>query len=200
MSKPVVTPTVLQMEATECGAASLGIILAYYDKYVLLEELRDECGVSRDGSKASSVLGAAKRYGLSGKGLSKTPEGVRDLKLPGIIHWNFNHFLVLEGFKNGKVYLNDPAAGRRTVNDDEFKGAFTGVILTLEPGPDFKPGGQKPNIISAIRRRIRGMESTLLFLLIASLALVIPGLVLPTMSRIFGTRSGSFESLNVSVR
>ena len=178
-------PTVLQMEAAECGAASLGMVLAYYKKFVPLETLREECGVTRDGSKASNVINAAKRQGLLAKGFSKTPEALRQLRTPMVAHWNFNHFLVVEGFTDELVYLNDPASGPRSESLQDFDAQFTGVVLTFEPGPDFKPSGAPPNIMRSVRQRLAGSESTLLFLAIASVALIVPGLVLPTLSRVF---------------
>jgi NHLM bacteriocin system ABC transporter peptidase/ATP-binding protein len=183
--KRVKTPTLLQMEATECGAASLGIVLGYYNRRVPLEELRAECGVTRDGSKASNVLKAARRYGLTAKGFQKDPNALLRVRPPLIIHWNFNHFLVLEGFKGEKVYLNDPAVGPRTVSREEFDQAFTGVTLVFEPGPDFKPGGEKPSLMASLKKRLGGVKTALIFVVLTGLGLVIPGLVIPIFTRVF---------------
>lgn len=184
-SRRYTTPTRLQMEAVECGAAALAIVLSYYGRHVPLEELRQECGVSRDGSKASNVLKAARKYGLEAKGYKQELEALYDIELPAILFWNFNHFLVLEGFRNGRAFLNDPASGPRTCSMEELDGSFSGVVLTLKPGPDFKKGGTSPDLKRQLLERLRGAQVPLLFAVLCGLALVVPGLVVPTFGRLF---------------
>jgi NHLM bacteriocin system ABC transporter peptidase/ATP-binding protein len=179
------TPTILQMEAVECGAASLAIILAYYGKWVPLEELRQACGVSRDGSKASNVVKAAKSYGLGAKGFRIELQALGKFKLPMIIHWKFNHFVVLEGFGNNKVFINDPAMGPYTLTWEEFDEGFTGVALTFEPTEEFKKGGTRFNVIASLRQRLGNSRAELTYVVLAGLSLVIPGLLIPTFSRVF---------------
>jgi NHLM bacteriocin system ABC transporter peptidase/ATP-binding protein len=179
------TPTVLQMEAVECGAASLAMILAYFGRWVPLEELRTSCGVSRDGSKASNMMRGARRYGLTAKGYRREPADLLTMQMPVIVHWNLNHFVVVEGFGKDKVYLNDPANGPRTESLDQFNKSFTGIVLTFERGPEFERGGRKPSIIPALRSRLRGSELGLLFVVLASLAIVVPNLAVPVFTQAF---------------
>lgn len=181
----VKTPTILQMEAVECGAASLAMILAYHGRYVPLEELRVQCGVSRDGSKASNLVRAARAYGMTAKGFRKEPDALRHLPLPMILFWNFNHFVVFEGIKGKRAYINDPAAGPRKVSLAELDLAFTGVVLTFEPGEDFQMGGEKPNVFRSLARRFTGCGSALTYVVLAGLFLVLPGLAFPAYTKIF---------------
>lgn len=179
------TPTVLQMEATECGAASLAMILGHYGRWLPLEELRQMCGVSRDGSKASNVLRAARLLGMAAKGFRKEPSQLLDLPVPSIIHWNFNHYVVFEGIARGRVWLNDPASGRRSVPLAELDESFTGVVLAFEPTPEFRRNGTPPSLAQAILRYLDGSRDAVAAIVAATLLLVLPGIVLPAFVKAF---------------
>lgn len=181
------TPTLLQMEAVECGAAALGIVMHHYGVWVSLEKLRVECGVSRDGSKAGNLIRVARTYGFEADGYKvEAAEIFQDAgDLPCIVFWEFNHFLVVEGFKKDKVFLNDPACGPRTVCWEEFDKKFTGVALVIKKGESIKKTGKKPALLGGLLSRIGRGKSTLILVILASLALVIPGIVAPVFSRIF---------------
>ncbi len=181
----IVTPTLLQMEAVECGAAALGIILRYYDLWLPLEKLRQGCGVTRDGSKANNILKAARGLGLEAKGLRCEVEHVLQIEPPAILFWNFNHFLVYEGVHKGVIYLNDPASGPRRVSLSEFEASFTGVVLILRPTGEFAAGGQKPSLIGSLRRRLSGFETGLLYALAAGVLIILPNIVNPAFTRVF---------------
>jgi len=184
-SKRVKTPTLLQMEAVECGAAALGIILGYYGRIVPLPELRRECGVSRDGSKASNMVKAARTYGLEAKGFKKELQQLQDLRPPYIVFWNFNHFLVVEGWRKQRVYLNDPATGPRTVSLQEFDEGYTGIVLVMEPGTQFHKGGRKPSMILSLWKRLQGAAGALVYCVVAGFLLTLVGLAVPVFSQVF---------------
>ncbi len=179
------TPTVLQLTAVECGAACLAMVLGFYGRFVPLEVLRYQCGVSRDGTKAGNVVKAAQQFGLKAEGFSAEPNDLRSLRLPQIIFWNFNHFIVVDGFGPGVVFLNDPAVGPRSVTDAEFNDSFTGIVLTFEPGPHFVKGGRRNRVVEGVLRRLRRSRAAVLFVILTGVGLVVPGLLVPAFVRIF---------------
>jgi NHLM bacteriocin system ABC transporter peptidase/ATP-binding protein len=179
------TPVILQMEAVECGAAALAILLAYHGAWVPLEELRAACGVSRDGSKASNILRAVRRYGLASKGYSVEPAALRQIAMPCILHWNFNHFVVLESIDGKHAYINDPATGRQRIDIEELDRAFTGVVLAFERGDTFTKLGTKPHGARILLRELRQSMPAVALLVFVSIVLVVPNVVGAGFSKIF---------------
>ncbi len=194
LKKPVThgaadVPVIMQMEALECGAASLAMVLAYYGKWLPLEQVRFDCGVSRDGSNARNILKAARSYGLAAKGYRYEPNDLRrDGKFPCIIHWNFNHFVVLDGFRGNKAILNDPAKGKYAVSLKTFDDSFTGICLLFEPTEDFTPGGKPPSVLAYAKKRLKGAGSAVAFAAITALIAAITGVISPAFSRVFVDR------------
>ncbi|MBQ0826285.1 NHLP family bacteriocin export ABC transporter peptidase/permease/ATPase subunit [Streptomyces tagetis] len=187
--KAVRSPTVLQMEAVECGAASLAMVLGHHGRHVPLEELRIACGVSRDGSRASNLLKAARGHGLTAKGMQMDLAALAGVRAPAILFWEFNHYVVYDGmgrrFGRRGVFVNDPGKGRRFVSLEEFDGSFTGVVLTMEPGEDFTRGGRRPGVLGAMPARLRGTAGALPAAVLASLLLVAVGAAVPALSRAY---------------
>ena len=179
-------PVVMQLEALECGAASLCMVLAYYNKWIPLEQVREDCGVSRDGSNARNVLKAARFYGLDARGYRYEPDTLKEKgKFPCIIHWNFNHFVVLDGFKNGKAYINDPARGNYSVPMETFDESFTGICLQFEPSDAFVPSGKPKSMLSFAAKRLKGTGTAIAFTVLTGIVAAIMGFVQPGFSRIF---------------
>lgn len=179
-------PVILQLEALECGAASLAMVMAYYQKWIPLEQVRVDCGVSRDGSNAKNLLLAARNYGMNAKGYRFEPEILKEKgTFPCIIHWNFNHFVVLDGFRNKKAVLNDPARGVVEISMEEFDRGFTGVCIMLEPSENFVPDGKKKSMWQFVGKRLKGTRSAMLFTGFISLLTTCIGVMLPMFSRIF---------------
>jgi NHLM bacteriocin system ABC transporter peptidase/ATP-binding protein len=179
------TPTVLQMEQVECGAVALSIVLQYYGRVVPIEELREACGMSRNGTKASAIVRAARAYGLNARALEKDLADLAAVPLPCIVFWNFNHYLVIEGFRADKVYLNDPASGPRVVTTAELDQSFTGVVLTLQPTAEFVKGGRRQHLLEALWPRIAGSGRVFALLVLATFTLVAPGIVIPILYKLF---------------
>lgn len=179
------TPTILQMEALECGAAALAMVLAYHGRWMPLEELRTLCGVSRDGSKAVNILKAARSLGLQAKGMRFEPEGLDQIVLPAILFVDMNHFVVLEGLEPGWFYLNDPAVGRRKVSAAEFDAMFSGIALVFEKSESFQAGGSRRRVSSALCQLVAGSLPALATILTIGIMMVAITLVTPTFSRVF---------------
>ncbi len=185
MPKVARVPVVMQMETLECGAASLGMVLAYYGKWLPLEQLRADCGVSRDGCNARNLLIAARAHGLRAEGYRMELEDLRDITFPAIIHWDFNHFVVLNGFKKKKAVINDPGRGTIEVDLDEFDKSFTGVVLCFETTDDFAPSGKPKSVWDFARKRLTGTSTAFAFVILTGLLTAGIGIIIPVFSRVF---------------
>lgn len=182
-------PVVMQMEALECGAASLAMVCAYYNKWIPLEQIRVDCGVSRDGANAKNLLVAARSYGFTAKGYRYEPDDLKkNGKFPCIIHWNFNHFVVLDGFKGKKAVINDPAKGTYTVSMETFDKSFTGICLMFEPNENFVPSGKRKSVLSFAVKRLNGAKVAVAFVVFTTLISALIGVITPAFSRIFMDR------------
>lgn len=179
-------PVVMQMEALECGAASLCMVLAYYNKWIPLEQARLDCGVSRDGSNAFNVLKAAENYGMEAAGYKLEPDELfEDGLFPCIVHWEFNHFVVCDGVKGDRVYLNDPAKGSYSVTREVFDDSFTGIVLMMEPGENFQPGGKPKSVKDFVIKRLRGTGVAFAFVVITTIITSLMGILNAGFSRVF---------------
>lgn len=188
-------PVVMQMEALECGAASLAMVCAYYNKWIPLEQIRVDCGVSRDGANAKNLLVAARSYGFTAKGYRYEPDDLKkNGKFPCIIHWNFNHFVVLDGFKGKKAVINDPAKGNYTVSMETFDKSFTGICLMFEPNENFVPSGKRKSVLSFAVKRLNGAKVAVVFVVFTTLISALIGVITPAFSRIFMDRLLTHES------
>lgn len=179
------TPTILQMEASECGAAALAMVLAHHGRWESLEQLRMLCGVSRDGSKAVNILKAARSLGLDAKGMRLEPADLAHIPLPAILFVDMNHFVVLEGRRGDGFQLNDPAVGRRRVGREEFDAMFSGIALVFAPGPEFRRQGTPRGVLRTLLDTTRGSGTALWAAAVCSALLGGFAMLGPALNRIF---------------
>ncbi|MBQ2134025.1 MAG: ATP-binding cassette domain-containing protein, partial [Bacteroidales bacterium] len=168
----------------ECGAACLGMILAWYKKWLPLEQLRKDCGVSRDGCNARQIMMAARNYGMETTAYRMEPDEIEDLA-PSIIHWNFNHYVVYKGKRGKYHYINDPGKGAVKVTDEDFNKSFTGVVLTFKPGAGFSKGGSRTSILGFVRRRLKNTGAAAFFIFVTGVLAAITAIATPVFSQIF---------------
>ena len=179
-------PVVMQLEMLECGAASLCMVMQYFHKWLPLEQVRVDCGVSRDGSSAKNILAAARSYGMNAQGWKVEPEDLlEEGPFPLIIHWGFNHFVVLCGFRGKTAIINDPARGRVKVPWEEFDRQFTGVCISIKPTEAFRPEGSKKSVLKYSIERLKGTGTAVAFVVMTTLITSILGIINPAFSRVF---------------
>ncbi len=182
-------PVIIQMEALECGAACLAMVMAYYNRWVPLEQVRVDCGVSRDGSNARNMLMAARNYGFEAKGYRLEPKELKEGgSFPCIAHWDFNHFVVVDGFRGDKVYINDPARGAVRITMKEFDDSFTGIALIIEPGENFVPGGKRKSVLDFAKKRLKGTGAAIVFVALTTVISYLFSIINPVMSQVFMDR------------
>ena len=181
-------PVIMQMEALECGAASLTMILAYHGKWLPLEQVRKDCGVSRDGSSAKNLLKAARNYGMTAKGYRCDTSMLSEMQTPCILHWGFNHFVVFCGFQKDKAVINDPARGVVKVSQEELDREFTGVVLAMTPGEGFEKGGKPKSIIPFAKQRLKGTGAAIAFIILTTIITAIINLIYPAFGQVFMDR------------
>ena len=185
-NKVAKVPVVLQLEKMDCGAACLSMISAYYGRWVSLEQARSDCGVSRDGVSAKSIVLAARSYGFEAKGYSLEPEVLsKRVTFPCIIHYQMSHYVVLCGFKNDHAIIVNPARGEEKVPFDVFKKLFTGICLEIVPGADFVPSGEKRSLFSFAKKRLCGMGVVAALIMAAMAVNSFFGFINPYMSGVF---------------
>jgi len=188
MSKYKRVPVIMQMEALECGAASLSMILAFHGKWLPLEQVRKDCGVSRDGSSAKNLLKAARNYGMTAKGYRCDTSSLEQMEVPCILHWGFNHFVVFCGFDKEKAVINDPARGMVKISREELDREFTGVVLSMTPGEQFEKGGRPKSIVPFAKQRLKGTGSAIAFIVLTTLITAIINLIYPVFGQVFMDR------------
>ena len=180
------TPLVMQLEALECGAASLTMVMAYYNKWVPLEQVRVDCGVSRNGSNAKNILKAAQKYGFKTKGYAYSVQKLKENgKFPAIIHWGKGHFVVLNGFSGNKAIINDPAKGLVKVDLKTFDKIFSGIYLEITPDETFVPGGKRKSIFSFAKKRLKGAIPLIAFFSVTTVIFYLFSIISPAMNQVF---------------
>ena len=186
------------MEATECGAASLTMVMAHYGKSVPLDQVRQACGVSRDGATAKGVLSAARSYGLTAKAYRREPDQLKTMAFPLIVHWRFYHFVVVEGFSSKGWYLNDPAGGPIRVDHEDFDRSFTGVVIQAEPGEDFERGGTRMKTLPRLLSAAGSVRGAIAMALVIALLLIVPTMLLPQLLAVYGNELAGGTALLVT--
>ena len=179
-------PIIMQLEVLECGAASLAMIMAYYGKWVALEQLRVDCGVSRNGSNAKNICRAAEKYGFKTKGYAYNIQKLKERgKFPAIIHWGGAHFVVLNGFRGNKAIINDPAKGLVKVDLKIFDQMFTGIYIEILPDETFEPGGKKKSIFAFAKKRLKGAVALITFFAVTTIVFYLFTIINPAISQVF---------------